>query len=214
MKNYLVLLLVAFGSSFHLRPGLSTYRIAGFLDDSSRKSSVSTTIILYSAVEPQKNCNDVTNPIVFDTDGDDDILSNFESYNDDEDFFLEAERDANRNSYPKGKPDGYFVTKTYSVSTFENLDQETGITQETIKRLGLCSENVTLPIALMLLDREEYPSLSRARKACRKGLVVVNPNNRGKPTISEETGQTGQTEFNQSTCFQGRAIDRIYPGGK
>ena len=93
-------------------------------------------------------------------------------------FFTEAERDANRRNFPKGKPEGYYVTGHYVVpeSGFENLvsnskdsngDQKGGITQEEVDRLRISGTNITLPIALMLLDAEVFPSLSRARKSCR-----------------------------------------------
>lgn len=101
-----------------------------------------------------------------------------------EKFFSEAERDADRMNYPKGKPEGYYVTNQYFVpqNGFENLVTTTnynsesdnnregrvkGITQEEVDRLGISGTNITLPIALMLLDGEAFPSLSRARKSCR-----------------------------------------------
>jgi hypothetical protein len=98
-----------------------------------------------------------------------------------EKFFSEAERDANRINFPRGKPEGHYVTNQYSVpqTGFENLVAATadgdsngegrakGITQEEVDRLEISGTNITLPIALMLLDGEVYPSLSRARKACR-----------------------------------------------
>jgi len=40
--------------------------------------------------------------------------------------------------------------------------------------LHLQPSNVTLPVALMCLDPTTYPSLSRARKACRKGNVLLS----------------------------------------
>jgi len=40
-----------------------------------------------------------------------------------------------------------------------------------------------------------------------KGTVIVN---RG-PLILDEA--SGEVEFNQTACFQGRAIHRVYPGG-
>ena len=94
---------------------------------------------------------------------------------DDEDFFDDAEMDANRINYPKGTPDGFYVTEKFTIPEggFENLVTNTdgsegvGITQEEVDRLGISGANITLPIALMLLDAEAYPSLSRARKSCR-----------------------------------------------
>lgn len=42
----------------------------------------------------------------------------------------------------------------------------------------------------------------------RKGRIVVN---RGPLGVNPETGKE---EFDQETCFKGRVIDRVYPGGK
>ena len=99
----------------------------------------------------------------------------FQQKIDEEGFFSEAERDANRIAYPKGTPDGFYIVKQYSVPPqgFENLvtntdgTQGVGITQEEVDRLGINGGNITLPIALMLFDGGDYPSLSRARKSCR-----------------------------------------------
>lgn len=134
-------------------------------------------------------------------------------------FFNEAERDANRMNFPKGKPEGYYVTNQYSVpkNGFPNLVTATidggsnegrskGITREDVVRLGISGTNITLPIALMFLDGEAYPSLSRARKACRKGRIIVS---RSPLIINNDNGKE---EFDQETCFKGRVIDRVYPG--
>jgi len=165
--------------------------------------------------------------------------------NDDEDndevFFREAERDANRMNYPKGKPNGFYVTKQYHIPIdgFENLvtvtastttattalndaDTDTddannsnnaegshrilGITQEEVNRLDINKKNITLSVALMLLDKEAYPSLSRARKSCRKGYILIN---RGPLIMNDDTGEK---EFDQKSCIRGRVIDRVYPG--
>ena len=96
----------------------------------------------------------------------------------DDAFFCEAERDANCIELPVGMPDDFYVTKQYSVplegfgseKTDADCDREGiafGIMQQDVDRLGISRTNVTLPIALMLLDRTTYPSLSSARKACR-----------------------------------------------
>ncbi len=116
-----------------------------------------------------------------DQDPDEEEDANFRNHEEIERFFAEAERDANRRNFPKGKPEGYYVTDHYVVpeSGFENLVSATtssksnsnqsngGITQKEVDRLGISGTNITLPIALMLLDEEAFPSLSRARKSCR-----------------------------------------------
>ena len=116
-----------------------------------------------------------------DEEADEDEDARFQNEVEIENFFREAERDANRMNFPKGKPEGYYVTSQYFVphAGFENLvtansdgansrgERAKGITQEEVDRLGISGTNITLPIALMLLDGETYPSLSRARKSCR-----------------------------------------------
>mmetsp|Transcript_17951 Transcript_17951/g.49745 ORF Transcript_17951/g.49745 Transcript_17951/m.49745 type:complete len:619 (-) Transcript_17951:243-2099(-) len=156
-----------------------------------------------------------------DDDDDEDRDAMFSDQSETDKFFDEAERDANRMNFPKGKPEGYYVTKHYSVpergfgdllaatdndKDNENEGRKGGITQDEIKRLGISGTNITLPIALMLLDKKTYPSLSRARKSCRKGHIVVN---RGPLRINSDTGKE---EFDQDTCRKGRVIDRVYPG--
>ena len=123
---------------------------------------------------------EVEEMIEADQDPDEEEDANFQNDEEIERFFAEAERDANRRNFPKGKPEGYYVTEHYVVpeSGFENLvssapsqsnsgESKGGITQEEVDRLGISGTNLTLPIALMLLDGEAFPSLSRARKSCR-----------------------------------------------
>ena len=147
----------------------------------TRRYSSSTTDQQDSEVD---NNNRVDNNIA-DEAADEDEDATFHDKSEIDNFFDEAERDANRMNFPKGQPEGYYVTKQYSVPEkgFENLvttntggssssnssseGQAVGITQEEVDRLGISGTNITLPIALMLLDGEMYPSLSRARKACR-----------------------------------------------
>lgn len=73
--------------------------------------------------------------------------------------------------FPPGKPSGFVIVQQYPVPTngFHSNFTFTcsDITYDEIQRLHLQPTNVTLPVALMLLDRLEYPSFSRARKACR-----------------------------------------------
>ena len=53
-----------------------------------------------------------------------------------------------------------------------------------------------------------YLMIHPSMETCRKGYIVVN---RGPLAVNEETGQE---EFDRETCFRGRVIDRVYPGGK
>ena len=76
-----------------------------------------------------------------------------------------------------GTSEGFVVTKQYLVPIDGFLDAIEGdgdsgshtslFSPEDISRLQLESNNVTLAVALMLLDPEKYPTQSRARKAIR-----------------------------------------------
>jgi hypothetical protein len=120
-----------------------------------------------------------------DDDDDDEGDNNDGGDNFTDEFFREAERDADRINYPKGKPKGFYVTNQYTIPIdgFNNLvtatakedgstDEIFGITKEEVIRLDINGKNLTLPIALMLLDKDVYPSMSRARKSCRLVTLV------------------------------------------
>lgn len=71
--------------------------------------------------------------------------------------------------------------------------------------LSLKYDNVTLPTTLYSLYPTKYPSLSRARKACRKGSILIH---RGPLTIDPVTNEP---YFDSEKCMRGRAGDRVYP---
>jgi len=76
-----------------------------------------------------------------------------------------------------------------------------GVTRDDLIRLNIDSgKNVTLPIALMLLDPVEYPSFSRARKACRKGYILIHEGPLAKENV-----------FDSDKCVRGRVRNRILP---
>jgi hypothetical protein len=56
--------------------------------------------------EDNNNNNDDDDDEDNNNDGDDNFT---------DEFFREAERDANRINYPKGKPNGFYVTKQYTI---------------------------------------------------------------------------------------------------
>jgi 23S rRNA-/tRNA-specific pseudouridylate synthase len=57
----------------------------------------------------------------------------------------------------------------------EEASASAAVTPKDLTRIdNLTATNVTLPLALMMLDPKEYPSLSRARKACRKGHILLH----------------------------------------
>jgi 23S rRNA-/tRNA-specific pseudouridylate synthase len=49
----------------------------------------------------------------------------------------------------------------------------TSLDNKTIERLQINRYNMTVPVALYLLDAKRFPSLSKARKACRQGKIDI-----------------------------------------
>ena len=119
-----------------------------------------------------------------------------------------------------GTSEGLMVTKVYRVplegfqkenngreegnSNHEHLPSLSSIfSPEDVARLKLDPQNITLPAALMLLDPEQYPTQSRARKVIRQRSICVNRfNSNHNQTINSHL------EFNEL----GKVIARVYPG--
>lgn len=77
-----------------------------------------------------------------------------------------------------GNSDDFRISKMYHVPPegFINFEKllSSALSPHDIDRLGLTYDNVTLPVALMALDPDQYPTLSRSRKACRKGSILLH----------------------------------------
>jgi hypothetical protein len=134
-----------------------------------------------------------------------------------------------------GTSDGFFIVKHYNTSlsgdSFDwNMIQALTssssllLNDKDIERLALTPHNMSLPVALMLLDPKEYPSQSKARKACRKASILIhrgpllrNPESlsRLEPGVAaEDEDEDAETWFDPQKCIRGHVGDRIYPGGK
>lgn len=97
-----------------------------------------------------------------------------------------------------GTADGYFVIREYPVIPIEGVSLEDTIVEKpAMERLQITPTNLTTPIALMIMDPESYPSMSKARKACRKGNICCR--------------QEGD-DFDTNTPIKANVGDRIYPG--
>jgi hypothetical protein len=198
--------------SSSLLPGLKPYYFL-YSQSSPLPSRINYFTSLFSSGTDQddlvKNTKNTTADQKFDY-----TTTRYIAKSDEESFYNEAERDADRIQYPKGTPEGFYIIKQYAVPSqgFQNLVTNTdgsegfGITQEEVDRLDIHGGNITLPLALILLDEEEYPSLSRARKSCRKGYIVIH---RGPLQFNETTEAH---EFDIAKCVRGRVGDRVFPG--
>ena len=77
----------------------------------------------------------------------------------------------NYQNLPRGLDEGHYIIHTYDAP--ESFDISPVFTSRARPELTTPT-NVTLPLALMVLDPEKYPTLSRARKACRKGNIILD----------------------------------------
>jgi hypothetical protein len=133
-----------------------------------------------------------------------------------------------------GTSDGFFIVKHYKSSLLgDSFDWDmlqamsssssSVLNDKDIERLGLTPRNMSLPVALMLLDPQEYPSQSKARKACRKASILIHrgPLLRHPESLSRSEQADGEaadeeeaeTWFDPEKCIRGHVGDRIYPGG-
>jgi hypothetical protein len=111
-------------------------------------------------------------------------------------------------SLPEGVPKGFFVVQQYALAEDAPIDWTSlDLKEGDADRLDLTPQNVSLPIALMILDPVMYQSVSRARKSCRKGAILIH---RGPLSIDEKTGLA--TAFDAAKCIRGRVGDRVFPG--
>lgn len=100
--------------------------------------------------------------------------------------------------------EGFNIEKHVNVQQARNTTTSQPFTAEDVQRLEITSMNVTLPIALMLLDPDTYPTQSRARKAIRKKKICYS---RFDSSTEKDSDDKSGLHFQL-----GKVITRIYPG--
>jgi hypothetical protein len=116
----------------------------------------------------------------------------------------------NGSAFTPGVPKGFFIID-HTAIPLEGFDLESArerLGASEMDRLSLTFNNITLPLALILLDPDGHRSFSKARKTCRKGYVLIH---RGPLSVNETTGE--QNVFDPQKCIRGRVGDRVYAGG-
>ena len=101
------------------------------------------------------------------------------------------------------------VTKIYKTDSNHGFDMNcirNLVDSDDVSRLGLTSRNISVPVALMMLDPKEYPTKSKARKACRKSNIMIH---RGPLEIDQESGEE---TVDLGKCIQARVGFRVFPG--
>ncbi|CAJ1960979.1 unnamed protein product [Cylindrotheca closterium] len=125
------------------------------------------------------------------------------------DMFLQQDEIENplEEMTPGSNPGFYIVSQMKTPDTEFDVERiKELIGDGDYNRLNLTAHNISVPVALMLLDSVEYPSRSRARKACRKANIMIH---RGPLKIDETTGEE---VFDPSKCERALVGDRVYPG--
>lgn len=92
-----------------------------------------------------------------------------------------------KNTPAPGLQDGFVIVDYYATQQNTLFDIDKVFCSEDIDRLKLTPENITLPAALCLLQPDEYPSLSRARKACRKGSILIHRHEAPSSVMDDDT---------------------------
>lgn len=106
-----------------------------------------------------------------------------------------------------GANEGFYIVKTYKTDPNGfDLNALQNLEEKDVERLDITPQNISVPLALMVLDPIEYPSRSRARKACRKANIMIH---RG-PLETDELGK--EEVFDSAKCQRARVGDRIFPG--
>ena len=121
----------------------------------------------------------------------------------------ESEEEILSNKVWPGTIEGFSITKMYKIDRDSGFDMEKIkdlVDSDELSRLELTPMNISVPVALMLLDPEEYPTKSRARKACRKANIMIH---RGSLDIDEETGEE---VVDPEKCVRARVGFRVFPG--
>jgi 23S rRNA-/tRNA-specific pseudouridylate synthase len=114
-------------------------------------------------------------------------------------------------SLPKGDRGGYHIVRQYTVVGNMGIDTSVANTN---------NDNCTLQCALTVLDPGNYPTLTRARKACRKGMVLVHHQYNKRIHIDrrglvnqDDSGENGSSSSNNNVHFQrGNVGDLVAPG--
>jgi hypothetical protein len=112
-------------------------------------------------------------------------------------------------SRTSGSKEGYYIVKMYKTDPAGfDLDRIPGIMGNDLhlERLKITSHNLTVPLALTILDPEEYPSTSQARKACRKANIIIY-----RPPIQMDVTER-EVLFDASKWQRARVGDRVVPG--
>ena len=100
----------------------------------------------------------------------------------------------------RGTPEGFYIIQQTEIPAhgFNMTFAREVLGEDQMERVGLSATNCTVAAALMLLYPDKYGSLSKSRKALRKGYIL---------RISR--GEDGTLD--RSKCIRARVNDRIYP---
>jgi len=105
---------------------------------------------------------------------------------------------------PKGIPESFCIIDHRRIpkTGFTNLQLESAFSAENIARLKLTTDDVTVPVALLLLFPEQFATYTKARKESRRNKILVA---RGSPSEKE----CEVPNFDRRNLFIGKVADRV-----
>ena len=146
-----------------------------------------------------------------------------EEEEEDEDTIAASPEDLDTIALPQGVTPDFYIVQEYTfrggddwkrllVVTDEEPSDDAATTVDNkarFERLRLTDTNVTLAVALTMVDPIAYPSLSRARKAIRNGnVLLIRSSDSG---VAEGGDDDNNDETNSNTLCMGKAADRVVP---
>ena len=128
---------------------------------------------------------------------------------DDEDFVSPEEQTEEDyiNSLPEGLSKGHHIISygTVPATGFPMEQLLTKLKEDEIKRLEITPTNVNVPVALMLLFPQDFGTLTRARKECRRKKILVLRCEEKRDEVNTDVTPV----FARDRMIIGKVIDRV-----
>jgi len=145
-----------------------------------------------------------------DDDREDEIMNEQELLQQDDDDDDEDEGPTTTNDrFPIGIPETNSIIHHATIPTPNGFTQtqleESLVSKQDLERLKIKTDDVTVPVAVLLLFPDQIPSFTRARKDTRRRKILVH---RGPLLVDEE----GKEKFDPERLAIAKVGDRVKPG--
>jgi 23S rRNA-/tRNA-specific pseudouridylate synthase len=187
------------------------YELLQPISDSSSSSSPLPSELL------QQNISEIEG----DYDEDGVVMNNINEYDtkEEHDLFCEFPSDEDLELLPKGSKGGHKVLYQYQVSKECCFDDEIrNEKNEGTSKSNISSISTTIQKALVQLDPEKFTSLSKSRKACRKGSILIHQGPIQNTSTNADDDDNKHNDIlnafgiNSKKSSRARVGDLVHPG--